>query len=255
MLLALDVGNTNTVLGVFDGQDLLHEWRIATDKGRTADEYGVFISSLLERKTIAPERIKDLVVSCVVPSVLFPMEQMSEKYFHARPLVVGPGVKTGMPVLYDNPKEVGADRIVNAVAAYERCRGRCIVVDFGTATTFDCVSQKGEYVGGVITPGIGISLEALVSRTSKLPGVEVVRPERLIGKNTIQSIQSGIYYGYLGLVETMVARLKGELGSDARVMGTGGLGNLIARDAACIDEMDEKLTLTGLRIIFERNAT
>lgn len=253
MLLAVDVGNTNTVLGVFDGPKLLHDWRIATDKARTADEYGIFIMSLLERKGLDPAVIEHLIISCVVPPVLFPMEQMGEKYFHARPLIVGPGIKTGMPVLYDNPREVGADRVVNAVAAFESCRQECLIVDFGTATTFDCISRKGEYIGGVITPGIGISLEALVSRTSKLPGVEIVRPERVIGKNTIQSIQSGMYYGYLGLVEEMVRRLKREVGSEARVFGTGGLGSLIERDASCIDEWDEMLTLRGLKIIFDRN--
>lgn len=254
LLLALDVGNTNTVLGVFENKALLHDWRIATDKARTADEYGIFISSLLERKVIEVARVKHIIISCVVPPVLFPMEQMCEKYFHVRPLVVGPGIKTGMPVLYDNPKEVGADRVVNAVAAFESCRKESIVVDFGTATTFDCISAKGEYIGGVITPGLRISLDALVTRTSKLPGVEIIRPDHVIGKTTIESIQSGMYFGYLGLVEEVVGRVKDEIGGDPRVIGTGGLGSLIEQDAKCIDEWDELLTLKGLRIIFERNA-
>ncbi|MBI2891277.1 MAG: type III pantothenate kinase [Nitrospirae bacterium] len=253
MLLTIDVGNTNTVLGVFENANLLDHWRIGTGRGSTADEYGVLTLNLLERKAIDPKAIRHVIISCVVPPVLPSMEWMSEKYFGVKPLVVGPGIKTGMAVLYDNPREVGADRIVNAVAAFDRFRCECIVVDFGTATTFDCISRRGEYMGGVIVPGIGISLEALVARASKLPGVEIARPERVIGKTTIQSIQSGVYYGYLGLVEEMVRRLKKEMGQNARVIGTGGYGNLISQDATCIEEMDELLTLKGLRLLFERN--
>src|SRR5947199_432240 len=207
MLLAIDVGNTNTVLGVFDANRLRDSFRVQTEKDRTGDEYGLQIKSLFDFAGLRISDVHDVIVSSVVPPMVFSLEQMSKRFFGRKPLFVGPGVKTGMPVLYDNPREVGADRIVNAVAAYDKWPQGLIIVDFGTATTFDAVSAKGEYLGGAIAPGIAISAEALFTRTSKLPRVEIKRPEKVIGRTTVEAIQSGLFYGYAGLTDRMITQM------------------------------------------------
>ncbi len=253
MLLVIDVGNTTTSFGVFEEDELRHHWRIMTQSERTVDEFGILICNLFSFHDIKSERIDGIAISCVVPSVFTILEEVADRYFHLRPLVIGPGVKTGMPIFYDNPAEVGADRIVNSVAAYEQYRQELIVIDFGTATTFDFISAKGEYIGGAIVPGIGISMEALFQRASKLPRVELINPKVVIGRNTIQSIQSGIFYGYVGLVDDMVRRIKRETNSDPKVVATGGLARFIASESKAIHEVDELLTLKGLQIVYKRN--
>jgi len=253
MLLVIDVGNTNTVLGVYDGEVLVDHWRIGTEREKTSDEWGILFRDLFQFDKIDIGDFEGMIISSVVPPVLDMLQRMADKYFHVEPLIVGPDIETGMPVLYDNPAEVGADRIVNAVAAFEQYKSCLIVVDFGTATTFDYVSSKGEYMGGAIAPGIGIASEALFARTSKLPRVEIVKPKRVIGKNTIQSMQSGIFFGYVGLVDEIVKRMKKEMKSNAKVIATGGLAGLISGETETIQEVNEFLTLVGLRIIYQRN--
>ncbi len=253
MLLAIDVGNTNIVYGLFDGQALVHQFRVETSRGRTADEYAVILRQLLAMRDISPSDVKGAIVASVVPALTEPMLELVRRAFGQEALVVGPGIRTGMAILYENPREVGADRIVNGVAAFERFKSGLIVVDFGTATTFDCVSPKGEYIGGVIAPGIQISADALFARAAKLPRVEITKPPRVVGRNTQNSMQSGIVYGYVGLVDGLVDRLVAELGFPCRVVATGGLARMIAPLSRTIEEVDDELTLTGLRLLYERN--
>ena len=253
MLLALDVGNTNITVGLFDGTELHDSFRLETVHSRTADEYGLSMRALLAGAGIAPEKLDDVIVASVVPVVTGTMELMVRRLFKRTPLIVGPGFKTGMPVLYNPPKDVGADRIVNGVAAYERTKSACIVVDFGTATTFDSITSRGEYAGGAIAPGLKLAMDALFTRTAKLPKVDVGRPEQVVGKSTVESIQSGCFFGYVGLVDGLVSRMKREMESPVRVIATGGLATVIAGEAASIEEIDENLTLDGLRILYDRN--
>ncbi|MDO8834524.1 MAG: type III pantothenate kinase [Vicinamibacterales bacterium] len=257
MLLAIDVGNTNVVLGVFARTRLTRSWRLATSRERTADEIGLMVSDLLDRAGITPARIDGVVLASVVPQLTGAMIDMCRRYLGTEPLNLEPGVITGMPNLYDNPAEVGADRIVNGMAAYERFgrarREPLIVVDFGTATTFDAITANGEYLGGVICPGIGISADALFQRAARLPRIDVRKPAQVIGRTTVTSMQSGLFFGYVGLVEGLVHRLRAELGGRAYVVATGGLAEVIAPETRVVDVVDRDLTMHGLRLLWERN--
>jgi type III pantothenate kinase len=254
MLFCMDIGNTNIVLGVTDGDRILHHWRIRTEKETTADELGILVGTLFQWNGISFEDIQNTIVSCVVPPLLNTVEDFSRRYFHVKPMVVGPGIKTGMPIRYDNPREVGADRIVNAVAAYEKYGTSLIVVDFGTATTFDCISKEGAYMGGAIAPGVLISCEALFQEASKLPRVEIfTRPKTVIAKDTVSSMNAGIIFGYAGLVDGIVNRIRKESGEASMVIATGGLAPLIAEVSETIHHVEEFLTLQGLIILFNRN--
>jgi len=255
MLLAVDVGNTGTDLGAFRGDRLLARWSLSTDRSRTIDEYGVLITSLFTARGVPIEEVKAMAVACVVPPLESVLEEVAKRYLSVEPLFVAPGIRTGMPVLVDNPLEVGADRIVNGVAAFQRFHRAVIVADFGTATTFDAVSAKGEYLGGAIAPGLKISAQALYEATAKLPRIDLKRPERAIGKNTVASMQSGILFGYLGMVRGILDRMRAELGGSPAIIATGGLTALLEPDlSGWVDEVDPDLTLTGLRILHERNS-
>jgi len=253
LLVLVDVGNTNTVFGVYQGDELVESFRFSTDHERTADEYGALLLPLFQRRGIDPVAAEAVVISSVVPPLHFTLEQMSRRYFGKKPLFIEPGVRTGMPIRYDNPTEVGADRIVNAVAARELYGAPVIVVDFGTATTFDLVNAAGEYAGGIITPGIMISAEALFAHASRLYRVDVRKPAELIGKNTAGAMQAGIYYGYIGLVDGILERLLAETPGVKTVVATGGLADLIAEGSKYIRQVDPMLTLVGLKLIYEKN--
>ena len=253
MLLVIDVGNTNIVLGIFKDQELVDHWRVSTDRLRTTDEYGVLIRHLFYLNGVNSEEIDAIIISSVVPPVMPTLERMCQRYFGLTPLVIGPGVKTGMDIKYDNPREVGADRIVNAVAAYEKFGGPVIIIAFGTATTFCAVDKKGTYLGGAICPGIGISTDALVQRTAKLPRIEVVQAEKVICRNTVESMQAGVFYGFVGQVDGIVSRMRKELGCKAKVVATGGLAVIVAPATDAIDVVEPMLTLEGLKIIYDRN--
>ncbi|WP_410772322.1 type III pantothenate kinase [Fontibacillus sp. BL9] len=253
MFLVVDVGNTNIVLGVYRGRELLHHFRIGTNRQSTVDEYGVLIYNLFQMSKIDVEEIEGVIISSVVPPLMHVLEELCEKYLYHKPLIVGPGIKTGLNLRYENPREVGADRIVNAVAAIEQYGGPLVVVDFGTATTFDCVDAQGNYLGGAIVPGIGISTEALYQRASKLPRIELEKPKKVIGRNTVHAMQAGIIFGYAGQVDGIVGRIRREMNTELKVVATGGLAELIASEASSIQEVNPWLTLEGLRLIYERN--
>ena len=257
MLLTLDVGNTNTVLGLYreDAEELVAHWRVTTHKTQTSDEYGVLFLNLFAMRKVQASEVSSIIISSVVPPLESTLRRVCERYFNVKPIFVEPGIKTGMPILVDNPAELGADRLVNGVAAFARYGGPCIVVDFGTATTFDVVSAKGEYIGGVIAPGLGISADALFSRAARLSRVDVKKPARVIGTNTTAHLQSGLFYGYIGLVDGILERMIAELGVQPRVVATGGLARQISEDSRYIKQIDDMLTLDGLRILFDRNRT
>lgn len=256
MILVMDVGNSNIVLGVYEGTKLLVNWRMGTDKEKTSDEFGMFFVSLFSNERIDIHKIEAVIIASVVPPIMYSLDHAVRKYFKVEPIIVGPGIKTGINIKYENPREVGADRIVNAVAAFEIYGGPLIIVDFGTATTFCAVSSRCEYIGGVICPGIKISAEALFQRAAKLPRIELVKPDTVIGKNTVVSMQAGIVFGYVGQVDYIVKRMKIEMKEDnIKVIATGGLARLIASESQTINEINGLLTLEGLRIIYERNKT
>lgn len=252
LIFVIDVGNTNIVLGVYDKDNLKHHWRIETNRHKTEDEYGMTIKALFDHSKLTASDIDGIIISSVVPPIMFALERMCQKYFHIKPLVVGPGIKTGLNIKYENPREVGADRIVNAVAAIHEYGGPLIIVDFGTATTYCYINEQKQYMGGAIAPGIGISTEALYSRAAKLPRIEISRPDDIIGKNTVSAMQSGILFGYVGQVEGIVKRMKAK-GGNPTVIATGGLATLISNESDVIDIVDSNLTLKGLQLIYERN--
>jgi len=254
LFLVIDVGNTHIVIGAYKDDELAFHWRVASDRHKTEDEYGILIKQLIENQECCSIRDIDMVViSSVVPPLTPVFEDMARQYFNAEPLVVGPGIKTGINIRLENPKEVGSDRIVNAVAAYRKYGGPVIVIDFGTATKFDVISEEGSFLGGVIAPGIGISTEALVERAAKLPRIELTRPPKVVGRNTVQSMQSGIIFGFAGQVDSIVDKIQKELGVKTRVIATGGFSRFIAGETERVDLVDEFLTLEGLKIIYEMN--
>lgn len=253
MLMVMDVGNTHIVLGVYEGDELIHHWRIHTDRRSTEDEYGMRVKSLFDHASLRMNDVDGVIICSVVPPLTHVLKMLSKKYFAVAPIIVGPGVKTGLNIQYENPREVGADRIANAVAALDRYGPPVIIVDFGTATTFCFVNEEGRYIGGAITPGIGIATEALYQRASQLTRVEIIKPESVVGRNTVKSIQAGVFYGYVGVVDGIVNRMKKELSQPPTVVATGGLAELICRETTTIDEVDPLLTLAGLKRIYERN--
>jgi type III pantothenate kinase len=253
MIFVLDVGNTNIVLGVYKEDELIHHWRISTSRQKTEDEYGMIVKDLFHHVELGFKEIDGIIISSVVPPIMFALERMCQKYFNIRPLVIGPGIKTGLDIKYENPREVGADRIVNAVAGIKEYGSPLIIVDFGTASTYCYIDEEEQYMGGVIAPGIGISTEALYTRAAKLPRIEIAKPNRVIGKNTVNAMQAGIYYGYIGQVEGIVSRIKEEYGTNPTVVATGGLAPLIAEGTHLIDSVDPFLTLKGLKLIYLKN--
>lgn len=253
MLLVFDIGNSNIVLGTYEGKKLLKHWRISTDRQKTGDEYGMLINNLFHFQGIRMTDIEAIVISSVVPPLIVPMIKMCERYFHLRPLIVGPGVKTGIRLKYENPREIGADRIVNVVGAYEQYGGSLIVIDIGTATTFDVVAPNGDFLGGVIAPGIGITAEALFMRAAKLPRIELVTPKTVVNRNTISGMQAGLIFGFVGQIDEIVRRIKEEMKMEMTVVATGGYARMIQRESKTIDKIDHFLTLTGLRVLYERN--
>jgi type III pantothenate kinase len=256
MLLAADIGNTTVAIGVFDGKTLLRDWKIRTEKDKTCDEYGLDLLNLLRFSNLSAGDIDAVIISSVVPPLTPIFQTLSQYLFKVKALVVGPGLRTGMPILYENPLEVGADRVVASLAAYEKHGGPCIIVDFGTATTFDAVTARGEYLGGAIAPGIQISAEALSLRTAKLPRIEIRVPKKAIGRTTVASMQSGLYFGYVGLVSKIIAEISKELeGGKIKVIATGGFASQIATEVSAIDACEPNLVLEGLRMIYEKNQT
>ncbi|MGO4890171.1 type III pantothenate kinase [Anaerobacillus sp. MEB173] len=253
MIFVLDVGNTNIVLGVYDGEELKYHWRVGTSRQKTEDEYGMLIKDLFAYKGLPIDAIDGIIISSVVPPIMFALERMCRKYFNIEPMIIGPGIKTGLNIKYDNPKEVGADRIVNAVAGIHLYGSPLIIVDFGTATTFCYINEEKQYMGGAIAPGISISTEALYTQASKLPRIEITKPSNIIGKNTVSAMQAGIVYGYVGQVEGIVNRMKAQANVEPKVIATGGLAPLIARESNCIDIVDPFLTLKGLQMIYLKN--
>ncbi|MDJ0765436.1 MAG: type III pantothenate kinase [Myxococcota bacterium] len=253
MLCVIDIGNTHTVLGIYREDALIKKWRMRTESQRTTDEWGLGLKNLFELANLDMKMVCAAALSSVVPQALHAITRACRRYFDVEPLVVGPGVKTGLAIRYESPKEVGADRVVNAVAAYVHEENACIIVDFGTATTFDCLSSKGEYLGGAIFPGIGTALEALVTHAAKLPRVEIAKPKRALGRNTVESMQSGVLFGYVALVDGLVARLASEMGEEPTVIATGGLASVIASESVTIERVEPDLTLEGLRLIYRRN--
>ena len=254
MLLVFDIGNSNIVMGTYEGKKLLRHWRISTDRQKTGDEYGMLINSLFAYQNIRMEQVEAIIISSVVPPLMVPMIKMCERYFHIHPLVVGPGIKTGFRISYENPREIGADRIVNVAGAFEQYGGPLIVIDIGTATTFDVVAPNGDFQGGVIAPGLSSSADALFQRAAKLPRIELVTPKHIISRNTVSGMQAGIIYGYVGQIDEIVRRMKKEMGYDEiRLIATGGYPRMISRESKTIDKIDHFLTLTGLRVLYERN--
>ncbi len=255
MILVFDIGNSNIVMGTYAGKKLMKHWRISTDRQKTGDEYGMLINDLFRYQGVSMSDVEAIVISSVVPPLVVPMVKMCERYFHLNPLVVGPGIRTGIRLHYENPRAIGADRIVNVVGAYEQYGGPLIVIDIGTATTFDVVSENGDFLGGAIAPGLGPSADALFQSTAKLPRIELVPPKQIVCHNTIQGMQAGIVYGYVGQIDAIVTRIKEELGKEMKVIATGGFARMISKESKTIDKVDHFLTLTGLRALYERNVS